>query len=252
MITMFGTASPNVFKILLMLEESGTEYYVKHVAVMRGEGQDPAFLAMNPFGKVPVIVDRNQEGEQVVFESGAILIYLADTYAPALLPACGAARWATLEWLVAQVAYAGPMLGQVNHYQLIPSEADSYAAARYKDQAAKIYRTFDDRLAAVPWLAGQSYSVADIAMYPWSAYLSRHGFDEADFPNLVAWRARIDARPAWRRAQAGIASLVRAGAATGAGITESDIDRFLGRTKPGPAADLVGYAARGSYIRRSD
>ncbi|QJR02423.1 glutathione S-transferase family protein [Sphingobium yanoikuyae] len=180
MITLYRMPSPNVLKILLMLEEAGLPYELKHVAVLRGEGQVSWFRALNPFGKVPVIIDRQAGEERVFFESGAILIYLAETYAPALLPAHGPARWRTLEWLAAQVAYAGPMLGQMNHFQLVPSEANSYSAARYRDQAQLVYRHFDDRLADVPWLGGEHYSIADIAMHPWTAYLVRHGFSEAD------------------------------------------------------------------------
>jgi GST-like protein len=245
MITLYGMTSPNVLKILLMLEEAELAYEAKHVSVMHGEGQEPWFLAMNPFGKVPVLVD-HANGEQVVFESGAILIYLAETYAPALLPASGPQRYAVLQWLVAQVAYAGPMLGQVNHFHLVPSEANSYAAGRFNDQAARIYRYWDERLAASPWLGGDDYSIADIAMHPWSAYLKRHGFAEADFPHLTAWAARIDARPAWKRAQAALPALIGAQRDM---ATDAQLDQFFGRRKPGPPTDMAGYAARGSTIR---
>jgi GST-like protein len=246
MITLYGMPSPNVLKILLMLEEAGLPYELKHVAVLRGEGQAPWLRALNPFGKVPVIIDRVDSEERVFFESGAILIYLAETYAPALLPQSGPARWRTLEWVAAQVAYAGPMLGQMNHFQLVPSEGNSYAAARYRDQAQLVYRHFDDRLAQAPWLGGEQYSIADIAMHPWSAYLARHGFDAADFPHLTAWSARIDQRPAWGRAHAAIPTLV--GDPT-MSASDAEMDIFFGRSQPGPPSDMASYAALGPMIR---
>ena len=249
MITLYGMTGPNVLKILLMLEEIEAEYQVRHVAVMRGEGLHPGFLAISPFGKVPVIVDSRRDGEQTLFESGAILMYLAETYAPSLLPQEGPDRWSTLTWLFGQVAFAGPMLGQLNHFHLLPSEAGTYAAGRYRDQAAKVYRDFDRRLAEAPWLGGGHYSIADIAMYPWSAYLSRHEFREEDFPHLTAWRARIDARPAWRRAQAAIARLAADDTAAQVHVTDEDFDRFFNRSHAGPPVDFEGYLARGSNIR---
>jgi GST-like protein len=246
MITLYGMPSPNVLKILLMLEEAGLPYELRHVAVLRGEGQAPWFRALNPFGKVPVIIDRTNGGQHILFESGAILIYLAETYAPALLPAAGPARWHTLEWLTAQIAYAGPMLGQMNHFQLLPSEANSYAANRYRDQARLVYRHFDDRLGQVPWLGGDEYTIADIAMHPWSAYLIRHGFDEADFPHLAAWSARIDQRPAWTRAHAAIPILVGDPSMS---ASQAEMDIFFGRSEAGPPSDMARYAALGPMVR---
>ena len=249
MITLYGMTGPNVLKIVLMLEEIEAAYEVWHVAVMRGEGRHPGFLAISPFGKVPVIVDDRDGREQTLFESGAILMYLAETYAPSLLPNEGPERWSTLAWLFGQVAFAGPMLGQLNHFHLLPSEAGTYAAGRYKDQAAKVYRDFDRRLSQSPWLGGERYSIADIAMYPWAAYLSRHEFREEDFPHLTAWRARIDARPAWRRAQEAIARLADDDTAAQVHVTNEDFDRFFNRSTVGPQVDFEGYLARGSNIR---
>lgn len=119
-----------------------------------GEGHHPGFLAISPFGKVPVIVDDRDGREQTLFESGAILMYLAETYAPSLLPNEGPERWSTLAWLFGQVAFAGPMLGQLNHFHLLPSEAGTYAAGRYKDQAAKGLSRFRSPAVPVPLVGG--------------------------------------------------------------------------------------------------
>jgi GST-like protein len=245
MIELYGSGSPNVVKVAIMLEEIGRPYRGHLVDVLHGAQFAPAFLALNPLGKVPVVVDPDG-GAQPIFESGAILIYLAETYAPALFPTAGPARWEVLKWLIVQVAYAGPMLGQLNHFQLVEGQAESYAAARYRDQAARVYGDVENRLAVVPWLGGDSYSIADIAMYPWSGYLVRHGFDVARFPNLAAWRERIDARPAVQRARAAIKALTGDSKST-APIDDAGIDRFFGRSKPGPKADFESYYALGPF-----
>ena len=246
MITLYGMGSPNVVKIVIALEEIGQPYALRHVDVMRGEGQHAEFLALNPLGKVPVMVDGNAAGDVgPIFESGAILIYLAETYAPALLPSSGGERWEVLKWLIAQVAYAGPMLGQMNHFQLVASEANSYGGRRYRDMARAVYRDFDARLAQAPWLGGSSFSIADIAMYPWAGYLSRHGFSPDDHPHLLAWRDRIDARPSVKRAAAAIAAMMAA-AAPGR-PPDGDFDSFFARVEPGPAADLDRYLALGPF-----
>ena len=247
MIELYGSGSPNVVKIAVMLEEIGRPYRMNFVDVLHSAQFSPAFLALNPLGKVPVIVDHEGAGPtQPIFESAAILIYLAETYAPHLLPPNGPGRWEVLKWLVAQVAYAGPMLGQLNHFQLVAGQSDGYAANRYRDQAARVYGDFEKRLSVVPWVGGDAYSIADIAMYPWSGYLSRHGFDAAKFPNLVAWRSRIDERPAVKRARAAIQALSD-NPQSQAPLNDKDLDRFFGRSKPGPKTDFESYYALGPF-----
>src|SRR5262249_35185322 len=153
----------------------------------------------NPFAKVPVLVEDGLDTP--IFESGAILIYLAETYGSPLLPASGPARWEALTWLIAQMANVGPMLGQHSHFRHDPSRAP-YAAERFRHTAAEIYRILDRRLGEAAYLAGDAYSVADIATYPWARYLKRHGMREDECPHLVAWMARIAGRPAVGRAAA--------------------------------------------------
>ncbi|NJO32257.1 MAG: glutathione S-transferase family protein [Rhodospirillales bacterium] len=249
MIDLYGTFSPNVFKVALMLEEIGRPYAVHPIRVMQNENLEPPFLALNPIGKVPVIVDHNGSG-QPIFESGAILIYLAETYGPAFLPAKGHARYVVLEWLMVQMSLVGPMLGQLNHFQLLPSESDTYAFHRYRDQAARAYRNLEQRLSAAPWIGGDEYSIADIAVYPWSAYLSRHGFDGADFPKLMSWRDRIDRRPA-AQALVSIGAKLAAQSASKP-VTGQQFDRFFSRSAPGPAVDLAAYVELGPMITARD
>jgi GST-like protein len=141
------------------------------------------------------------------------------------------------------MALVGPMLGQVNHFQLLPCEEDSYGARRFRDQAARALRNIDDRLRVSPFIGGESYSIADIAVYPWMGYIVRHGLREEDYPNLIAWRTLLDARPAMKR---GVAALGEMSAQLKPyAPTEPDIDRFFARRVPGPKADMPAYMNRG-------
>lgn len=249
MIDFYGMSSPNVRKVAIMLEELGLAYRMIYVPTHLSANHDPAFLALNPLGKVPVVVDHDRAGAaQPIYESGAILIYLAETYNSPLLPMSGPERWEVLKWLMAQISLAGPMLGQVNHFQLLPSEKDSYGMRRFRDQAARVYRNFDDRLASVPWLGGESYSIADIAMYPWAAYLERHGFKVADFPRLSAWRDLIDERPAVKRAVKMIQTTIAADPRSQKTGTVEDDNRFFARSQPGPEIDWVAYRNLGPMV----
>lgn len=246
MIEFYGMGSPNVLKVAIMLEEAGLQYRTHHVRVLNGENYDPAFLALNPIAKVPVIVDHDGAGpNQPIFESGAILLYLAETYQPALLPASGHDRWEILKWLMFQMSLVGPMLGQVNHFHLIPSEADSYGARRFRDQAARAFRIVDERLRVSPFMGGDRYSIADIAVHSWMGYLKRHGLEERDFPHLIAWRDLLDERAAVKRGAAAIAEMVAKVPKTAAMPTDEQLDEFFARNAPGPKVDLVAYLDRG-------
>ena len=210
MIELYGGGSPNAIKIVLMLEELGLPYNLTDVEIMKGDQYAPEFVKLNPIAKYPVIVDPQGAGPaQPVFESGAILIYLAETYGPELLPASGPARWETLKWLMAQVAWIGPMFGQHVHFRIHPSEAGSYAATRYRNQVARIREVLDGELAKRPWLAGDHYTIADIATWPWVTMLPNMGFDWADRPALKAWHDRIAERPAAARVAEVRAELMR-------------------------------------------
>ena len=239
MIELYGMSSPNVTKVIILLEELGLEYRLSYVDVMRNRME--AIAGSSPFGKVPVIIDRGA-GDLAVFESGAILVYLAETYrGEELLPTSGPERYAVLQWLAAQIAAVGPYLGQNNHFRALPDQEGSYAALRYAEHARRIYRVLDERLSAAPWLGGRTYSIADIATHPWAAYVPRHGLAWSDYPALEAWWARVGARPAVARANAASAAAfgVRDFEAV-TGATRAELDRFFWREQPGgPEADFL-------------
>ena len=196
MLELFGMSSPNVRKILIALEEMALPYDVRHVAVFRGAQFDEAFVAMNPMAKVPVLVDCEGPARgEPIFESGAILVYLAETYAPRFLPASGPERYRVLKWLFMQVANVGPVLGNHGHFR---SRADELpeVAARFRRQAAQAYRALDRRLGEAPWLGGDAYSIADMAVHPWARRFAHFGMDEGACPHLREWVDRIARRPA--------------------------------------------------------
>ena len=238
MIELYGMQSPNVRKVGILLEELGLDYRLRHVAVFKGEQFDDEFLAMNPFGKVPVLVDSDNEGGTPIFESGAILIYLAETYGE-FLPAGGSKRYQVLSWLMGQMALVGPMLGQYNHFQILGDRAEPYAASRYRNQSKRIYRLLDDRLSGEDWLATGRYTIADMAVYPWALYLEQHGFDPADHPHLLRWRETIGARKSVQRMLARFSdSFDDVSTTTRRTATQADLDRFFGREADAPAADF--------------
>jgi GST-like protein len=235
---LYGMTSPNVVKVAIMLEELGLGWRAEHVAVFKGAQFAPEFLALNPLGKVPVLVDPRLGAP--LAESGAILLWLAEREGRLLPPPSEpAARAETIQWLMIQMASVGPMFGQLNHFQILPADTEPYARGRYRGQAERLYRLLDERLARHEWLAGDSYSVADVATFPWAGYLERHGFAAPDHPHLIEWRERIAARPAVRSAMERIQADVGDSASrTRRAATPEDLDRFFGRTPDMPEADF--------------
>ncbi|MFT3964905.1 MAG: glutathione S-transferase family protein [Sphingobium sp.] len=235
-VTLYGMNSPNVRKVALLLEELALPYDLVHVAVFRGEQFTPDFLALNPLGKVPVLVDPALG--RPLAESGAILFYLAEAH-ERFLPPAGADRHEVMQWVMVQMANIGPMLGQLNHFQM-PGQRDSqpYALGRYTEIARRLYRLLDDRLSDREWIAGDAYSIADIATWPWATYLEQHGFDPAAHPALVRWRDALAARPAVQAMTARTQGAFTAPSTTARqGATAAELDRFFSRTSDMPAAD---------------
>lgn len=225
MIELYGMSSPNVLKVVILLEELGLDYRFIHVDLFAGEQFRDDFQTLNPNAKVPVLVDA--EDDVTIFESGAILIYLAEKYGR-FLPAGGAARYDVLKWLMVQVATVGPLLGQMNHFSMYAPEGNEYSLGRYRREAQRIYRLLDDRLKAGEWLAGD-YSIADIATCPWTDYLERHGFEMSDFPGIARWRREIDERGAVRRARAKIADVRAKDQEMFGAAPKEGVKRFLGQ-----------------------
>ena len=201
MIDLYYWPTPNGHKVTLFLEETGTDYTIKPVNIGAGEQFAPDFLAIAPNNRMPAIVDHapTDGGAPVsVFESGAILLYLAhktgqfggDT---------PRAHVEVLEWLMWQMGGLGPMLGQNHHFTRYAPEQVPYAINRYVNETNRLYGVLDRRLAEREWVAGGAYSVADMACYPW-ILPEAQGQDLADFPHLARWHAAIKDRPATRRA----------------------------------------------------
>ncbi|MEO0983284.1 MAG: glutathione S-transferase N-terminal domain-containing protein [Pseudomonadota bacterium] len=200
MIDLYTWTTPNGRKASVMLEEVGLPYEVHPVNIGADEQFKPDFLAISPNNKIPAIVDRDTRTS--VFESGAILIYLAETSGQ-LLPTDAAARAKTLEWLMWQMASWGPMLGQLNHFMRAAPEPVPYAVKRFTDEAVRLIGVLDKRLGQVEFVAGD-YSIADVAIYTWAAVamdpLKQAAGVEA--PNIDRWLAAVGARPAVQKGMA--------------------------------------------------
>lgn len=234
---LYGMHSPNVTKVVILLEELGLDYDLRPVAVFKGAQFAPEFLQLNPLARVPVLVDPLL-GEPLA-ESGAILFWLAER-SGRFMPANGPARQAVMQWLMIQMSSVGPMLGQLNHFQIAGRDGSQpYALGRYRAQAERLYRLLDDRLANREWLAGDDYSIADIATHPWAHYLEQHGFDPQAHPALIRWRQAIDARPAISAARDRMGGqFLDAVNSARTSATKTDLDRFFGRTETMPDADF--------------
>ena len=200
MIDLYTWPTPNGHKISIMLEELGCEYRVRPIDIGNGEQFAPEYVAINPNGKIPAIVD--EEGPDgaplTVFESGAILIYLAKKTG-SFLPADTRSRTQTMEWLMFQVGGLGPMLGQVQHFRRFAPQPVPYAIDRYTREAARLYGVLDRRLGDREFLVDSGYSIADIAAYPWVARHRWQGVTIDDFPNVRRWIEAIGRRPAVQR-----------------------------------------------------
>jgi len=211
MIDLYYWTTPNGHKITLFLEEAGVPYTIHPVNLGRGDQFKPEFLAISPNNRIPAIVDQDPAdgGAPVsIFESGAILLYLAEKTGK-FLPKDLRGRIAALEWLFWQVGGLGPMAGQNHHFKQYAPEKLSYAIERYVNETNRLYAVLNKRLADWAFVAGE-YSIADMASYPWIVPYENQGQKLADFPHLERWFEAIRARPATQRAYAKAAEINRA------------------------------------------
>jgi GST-like protein len=199
MIELYTWGTPNGKKVSIMLEEVGLPYKVHPIHIGQGDQFKPEYVAINPNSKIPAITDSDGPGGKPLnlFESGAILIYLAEKTGK-LLPREPVARIETLQWLMFQMGGVGPMFGQAHHFLRQVKEPNPYGAERYTKETRRLYGVMNARLGTVDYLAG-AYSIADIATYPWVARHEWHKVELAEFPNVARWFAAIGARPAVQR-----------------------------------------------------
>jgi GST-like protein len=190
-IDLYTAPTPNGFKVSIALEELGLPYQVHVVDIRSGAQFEPAFLKISPNNKIPAIVD----GELSIFESGAILVYLADKTGRLLAPS-GPARYTALSWLFFQMGGVGPMLGQIHHFRNYAPEKIPYAIDRFSNEGKRLFGVVDRRLSETRYLAGAEYTIADIATMPWMRLHENQGIDLTQYPHVARWIGELEARPA--------------------------------------------------------
>ena len=205
MIDLYTWPTPNGFKVSIMLEEVGLPYNVIPIDITKGDQFDADFLKISPNNKMPAIVDNDGPGgaPYPLFESGAILMYLAEKTGR-FMPADTAGRFLVIQWLMFQMGSIGPMFGQAHHFRQYAPEKLSYAIERYTSETRRLYGVMDRRLGETAYLAGE-YSIADMAAFPWTRGYERQGQSLDDFPNAKRWFDAISARPAVERGLAVLA-----------------------------------------------
>ena len=230
MIDLYALTSPNVQKIYIMLEETKLPYKEHFVDVWKGDQYDPAFVNINPNSKIPAIVDSDGPGGKpiTVFESGAILMYLAEKTGQ-FLPKDMAKKYEVLEWLMIQLTGVGPNFGQFTYYKMFaPKDKDlSFPTARLQTEVKRLYEVLEKRLGQTAYLGGADYSIADIATFPWTRNHDMQGVKWDDHPNLARWFKAIDERPAVKAALAKIGA-IKSNRET---ATDDQKDRFFNRGK---------------------
>jgi GSH-dependent disulfide-bond oxidoreductase len=227
MIDFYALTSPNVQKVYIMLEECGLPYREHFIDVWKGDQFQDDFVRLNPNKKIPVIVDNEGPGGKpyTVFESGAILLYLAEK-SGRFLPADMAKKYDVIQWLMIQVTGVGPMFGQWTHFKMFaPKTGNDYAAGRYTTELKRLYELLENRLGQSKFLGGDEYSIADIATFPWTRNHDAHGVKWEDNPNLARWFDTIAGRPAVKTALEKIAVIK----STRETASDDDKDRFFNR-----------------------
>jgi GST-like protein len=201
MIDFYCLTSPNVQKVFIMLEELGLPYQQHPVDVWKGEQYKPDFVKINPNSKIPVIVDHEGPGGKpyTVFESGAILLYLAEK-SGRFMPTDMRAKYDVMQWLMIQLTGVGPMFGQFTHFKLFAPPGNDYSMKRYQTEVLRLYELIEKRLGEHAYLGGDEYSIADIATFPWTRQHDMQGASFDKHPNLKRWFETIAARPAVKKA----------------------------------------------------
>ena len=204
MIDVYSWATPNGHKVHIMLEECGLQlgrdWRVHPINIGAGDQFQPAFLKISPNNKIPALVDpEGPDGKPIsLFESGAILLYLA-AKTGMFLPKTDRAKYEVLQWLMFQMGGVGPMLGQTHHFRIYAPEKIEYAINRYTNETKRLYGVMDKQLASHRYISGDEYTIADIAIFPWLRSWQNQGIDWADYPRLKKWFDEIVARPAVMR-----------------------------------------------------
>ena len=212
MIDVYSWPTPNGHKIHIMLEECGfklgRDWQAHPINIGKGDQFGLEFLKISPNNKIPALIDPNgPDGKPIhLMESGAILLYLASKTGK-FLPKSARAKFEVLEWLMFQMGGVGPMLGQAHHFRVFAPEQIPYAINRYTNEAKRLYGVMDKRLQTSPFIGGKSYSIADIAIFPWVNSWQKQGIDWADYPTLKTWFDKIAARPAVQRGCTVLANL---------------------------------------------
>jgi GST-like protein len=199
MIDVYSWPTPNGHKVHIMLEECGLPYNAHAIDIGAGDQFKPEFLGISPNNKIPAILDSDgPDGRPIaLFESGAILVYLAGKTGK-FLPADVRGKYTALQWLMFQMGGVGPMLGQAHHFRIYAPEKIEYAINRYTNEAKRLYGVMDRRLREAEYFAGE-YSIADIAIFPWTRSYANQGVDIDAYPNFKRWYQAVDARPAVQR-----------------------------------------------------
>jgi GST-like protein len=200
MIEVYSWATPNGHKVHILLEECALPYKVTAVDIGSGDQFKPEFLAISPNNKIPAIVDSDgPDGRPIsLFESGAILLYLAGKTGR-FLPADTRGKYNVMQWLMFQMSSVGPMLGQAHHFRIYAPEKIAYAIDRYSNEAKRLYRVMNDQLARSRYIAGPDYTIADVAIFPWLRSWKNQGIEWSEFPHLKGWFDEVAARPAVMR-----------------------------------------------------
>jgi len=229
MIDFYGLTSPNVQKIFIMLEETGLPYNFKPVDVWASAQHAPEFVKLNPNRKIPVIVDSEGPGGKpyTVFESGAILMYLAEKTGK-FMPTDMAKKYQVIQWLMIQVSGVGPAFGNFTHFNLFaPKPGNEYSLSRYKSEMLRLYDLLNDRLQGNKYLGGEEYSIADMATFPWTRQHAAHGVKIDEKPAFKRWFEELSARPAIKTMIAK-QNDIKSSRET---ATEDNKDRFFNRGK---------------------